>query len=47
MEFDLLQFAVNSGTGVLFGVLMWRMCCDHIDKNTDAIQKLTEWLQKR
>jgi len=42
IEDVLLQYAFNNGSGVLFGILMYRLATNAIAKQTKAIEALSE-----
>lgn len=46
IEETLLTFAMNNGTGVLFGCLMWYQANTTIKSNTAAIRELKQALNK-
>lgn len=41
---DPIEFVLNNGIGVFFGWLLYRMATTSIEKNTNAINKLTKAL---
>lgn len=46
INMDLTLLFLNNGVGVFFGVLFYRMASNSIDKNTEAVNKLSDVIAK-
>jgi len=47
LESEIIQFGMNNGVGVLFGLLMFWMSNNTIKKNTVALEKLVIAIDKK